>query len=533
MNKDFEQIEARIDKLLDEDANIEILLKQVSKLNLATDKEQLLKKISEKTKFTIGALKTDLKRIEALNKLNIEKPQKSDSNQEEFTEKEKEQAIKLLYSPNILEQMVDITERAGYVGEILNKIILILACISRLFNKAISIIIKAPSSAGKSALVALILQFVPKEYVLVTSMLTPKGLFHYLGNLSHKVLYVHEYEGSRGADFPLRISLSESELVWMGTIKDEKTGNFNTETKTVPAEGLVLIQTTTSTSIHPENETRCFTLVMDDSKEQTRKVLDIQAETAEGVIGNIDEMEKEFRTWRCALTVLEPFEVTIPFASKLAKVIPIEDIRARRDFPRVLLLIKAHALLYQKQRKQINNKIVAQGSDLYAVAPLIAEVFKPSLGELSKNEIKILEIIKDSFDLSAEKEYSLKELHEKVKNMVSYSTLKNYLHTYLKNGLMEWNRKSGAGSCYKLSRLANNPLFDTNLLESLKNLASELAKDEQADFSQLANCDQEEHEIEIGKNRLALAKAGLANSCDNYCHDNSTLCHEIECWSIG
>ena len=59
--------------------------------------------------------------------------------------------------------------------------------------------------------------------------------------------------------------------------------------------------------------------------------------------------------------------VTIPFAPRLAELVPPVAVRLRRDFATVLNLIKAHAVLHQRTRERdAAGRIVATLAD-YAV----------------------------------------------------------------------------------------------------------------------------------------------------------------------
>ena len=64
--------------------------------------------------------------------------------------------------------------------------------------------------------------------------------------------------------------------------------------------------------------------------------------------------------------------VTIPFAKKLAALVPEIAVRLRRDFHHVLTLIKAHAVLHQASRATDDNgRIVATVGDYAAIYDLV------------------------------------------------------------------------------------------------------------------------------------------------------------------
>jgi hypothetical protein len=52
------------------------------------------------------------------------------------------------------------------------------------------------------------------------------------------------------------------------------------------------------------------------------------------------DVDAELGLWREALDLLEPHDVAIPFARELAEAFPTREVRTRRDFDRVLSLVR-------------------------------------------------------------------------------------------------------------------------------------------------------------------------------------------------
>jgi hypothetical protein len=132
-----------------------------------------------------------------------------------------------------------------------------------------------------------------------------------------------------------------------------------------------LITTTTAAGLHPENETRLLSLTITDTPEQTRAVMLAQA----------DEDERntvDYEPWHAHQRWLALGErrVVVPLAKALVLEIPAVAVRLRRDFPMLLSLIKAHALLHRELRaRDERGRIVASIADYAAVRELISDVF--------------------------------------------------------------------------------------------------------------------------------------------------------------
>ena len=90
-------------------------------------------------------------------------------------------------------------------------------------------------------------------------------------------------------------------------------------------------------------------------QEQTAAVFKALAQ--EGTRADLD-----LSRWHALQTWLStgPTQVTIPYAEKLADLVPPIAVRLRRDFKTVLMLIQAHALLHQASRhKDEQDRIIA------------------------------------------------------------------------------------------------------------------------------------------------------------------------------
>jgi len=269
------------------------------------------------------------------------------------------------------------------------------------------------------------------------------------------------------------------------------TGDFNSIEKEVPAEGLVYIETTTEEKIEPQNANRTFEFFTDNSPEQTREVLRSQAYVYKR---NEKDLEKKYRIWTCVQELIEQYPVIIPFAEQLAEDFPIDKVRARRDFPRLLGLTEASALLHQKNReiKEHNGekKIIATEQDLEIALEIVNPILTQTYKDLSPKEEALANIIKseygfgyianldEKYDID-ENTFSPKDLHSKILELIksknkeardfkAYSTLRDYIYKIVGKGLLEWNNKKGNQSKYALINDIPNISFHISLSQSAK-----------------------------------------------------------------
>jgi hypothetical protein len=140
--------------------------------------------------------------------------------------------------------------------------------------------------------------------------------------------------------------------------------------RVIEKEGPTGLLTTTTGSLHPENETRMLSLTVSDTPEQTRHILVSQARGR-------NRNPSNYATWHelDAFIVSNKSDVFIPYAEKLAHLIPTVAIRLRRDFATILVLIRVHARLHQQARaKDEMGQVIAELADYCAIRPLVADI---------------------------------------------------------------------------------------------------------------------------------------------------------------
>jgi hypothetical protein len=221
--------------------------------------------------------------------------------------------------------------------------LLFLALVSRHLRRPVSVLVKGPSSAGKSHITEQTLRFFPESAYFVLSGMSERLLAYIDEPLAHRHLVVYEHAGlsSDYASYLLRSLLSEGRISYMTV---EKTGR-GMQPRHFKVEGPTgFITTTTALNLHPENETRCLSITINDSPAQTKSVLMRIAARC--------EESPDYTRWHALASWLEHAEhrVSIPYAIALAERIPPVATRLRRDFTTVLTLIEAHAVLHQASR---------------------------------------------------------------------------------------------------------------------------------------------------------------------------------------
>ena len=312
-------------------------------------------------------------------------------------EDDKAAALALLKSPELLDRVLRDLHTCGVIGEDTNKLTAYLACVSRKLQKPLAIIIQSSSAAGKSSLMDAVLSLMPDEERVQYSAMTGQSLF-YMGetNLKHKILAIAEEEGAARAAYALKLLQSDGGLTMASTGKDPVTGNLVTQEYRV--EGPVMIAlTTTAIEIDEELLNRCVVMTVNESREQTRAIhqLQRQRQTLDGLLQETERQEL-VQLHRNAQRLLRPLAVVNPYAEQLTFL--DSQTRTRRDHMKYLTLIQSIALLHQYQRpiKTVNHKgkpleyIEVTLADIALANRLAHEVLGRTLDELPPQTRRLL-----------------------------------------------------------------------------------------------------------------------------------------------
>jgi hypothetical protein len=280
-----------------------------------------------------------------------------------------ERCKSLALASDILGEFAKDLEARGLVGETRAAKLLYLCITSRLLERPTSAAVKGPSSAGKSHLVEQVLEFFPTSTYYALSAMSEKALAYSEEPLAHRFLVLYEAAGMNGdfASYLIRSLLSEGRVRYETVEKTHE----GLRPRLIEREGPTgLLVTTTAVKLHPENETRLLEIPVDDTPEQTSRVLVALAEEGTGAVVNIDCWHA-LQDW----LGLGPSRVSIPYAKRLAELIPPLAVRLRRDFAAILNLVRAHALLHQANRERDSEEHIVATLDDYAVVKgLVADL---------------------------------------------------------------------------------------------------------------------------------------------------------------
>ena len=309
-------------------------------------------------------------------------------------------AMEIATQPRILDAFAAALRASGVAGEERTGKLLYLLLTTRFLDTPVSGIVKGPSSSGKSRLVAQTLKFFPEAAYYEWTSMSQRALAYDDEPISHRFIVFYEATPLKDTDaaYLHRSLLSEGRVKHM-TVEKE---NGRQRIRKIEREGPTgLISTTTEISLDPELETRCLSIPIDDSPSQTRRVLLATAWGNESK-GWLSQHQPwiEFQEWLAAAE----HRVQIPFADALAAAIDPRAIRIRRDFGKLLSLIKAHAILHQRNRERDRDgQILATLDDYEMVRGLVSDLMTEAAGAtVSPTVAETVRALQQALSLSME-----------------------------------------------------------------------------------------------------------------------------------
>jgi hypothetical protein len=270
-------------------------------------------------------------------------------------------AKQLLTSPDLLNLLIaEVQKRV--TGET-NTIKVLITCISgRLVIESdplsYNVAATSCSGSGKDKVIKDVVPLVPEKFLIRAKSLTPK-VFRYFhtayrvvgsskkwkGDLNFswdgKVFYCEDISDGTVNDEVFKVMLS-SDAPFAYAVERQKTIQIR-----VTGKPVVLV-TTASANLNEENLRRFLPLSLDESEEQTRRVID---HTSKQSLKDEKALQPSPEIIE-AMKLLNRVRVHIPFVRKAGRYFPTGHVISRSAYCRFLDLIKASAALHQYQRER-------------------------------------------------------------------------------------------------------------------------------------------------------------------------------------
>ncbi|RVU90827.1 hypothetical protein EH230_07930 [Flavobacterium columnare] len=345
-------------------------------LNLYNDDqvEKVIRKVAEKLELGTRIINEGVQKLilQLENyRLNATKKEKAIARYplRNLTEKEIAEATQWLKDPNLKEKLIKILEETGLVGEGKNALFLYLILLSHKMKKTLHAVVQGTSGSGKSHLVSGVADCMyDQNKIKRFTRVTDKSFYNYGEyDLQNTGIILEDYDGlSEEAELAWRELQSNQKLSSSVSQKNEQTGDIKTGEKYVfdPIASLVA---TTKFRMYEDNESRVFIIAIDESEEQTERVLDYMTKKASGEI--TEEMEnKNKQLLQNICYLLEPYNVKNQYRLELP-----QNVKHRRRLTQILhdFIAQVTILNQYRREKDQNDFLVTKIEDLEIAVDLM------------------------------------------------------------------------------------------------------------------------------------------------------------------
>lgn len=291
--------------------------------------------------------------------------------------------IEFLRKPDLIQQIDQLIEQAGVVGEESTRKLLFIISSTYKMGYPLHALVQGSSGSGKSHLINIIGQCLPPEDVLSMTRVTSKSFYHYgKDELVDKLLLIQDYDGlDEEAQYAFRELQSAGSVSSSTTYKD-RNGNIMSMVKTVRSHFASLLATTKA-EVYCDNMSRSVILGIDESEEQTTRIIDYQNKKLAGIIDGRDEHQAKVFLQNC-MRCIKPHEVVNHYADKVR--LPLEAKMLRRLNNHYQAFVKQITILHQYQRqKDDQGRLIAEPQDLQMACDILFDAIMLKVDDLDSS----------------------------------------------------------------------------------------------------------------------------------------------------
>ena len=380
--------------------------------------ESVATKAAEHLKLDEEGIKRDLMNLAQL----LEKHRKKTVIKKNGYRKEKvkipqatiNQCLDFLKAPDLIKRLNELIGKCGITGEENNRIFLFGIALSYKMPDTLHALIQGSSGSGKSRLLKIICLLMAPEDVICFTRVTESSFYNYPENfLVHKLIGLEDMDGLKEeAQLAIRELISNEKLVSSTSTKTES-GEIVAMAKTVRGP-IASIACTTRGEVYEDNMSRVFLIAVDESREQTMRIVEYQQAIAAGIIKKKDE-KKTIDFIQNVVRLIEPYEVINPYARKIK--LPDSAHKIRRLNELYLSFVKQITLIHQYQReKDKQGRLITTVEDLRIANAIMFESIVLKVDELDGSLRQFFEKLKTYVKKSGKDDFILREIRTKSKD---------------------------------------------------------------------------------------------------------------------
>lgn len=379
--------------------------------------------------------------------------------------------IEFLKEKQLIKRINELIGKAGIVGEETNRILLFVIASSYKMNDTLHGLIQGSSGSGKTRLLKVISYLIPDEEVKRYTRVTDNSFYNqdeYL--FVNKLLCFEDLDGLKeDAQLAVRELQSNEILITSTSIKDSN-GSIRGGERTVRGP-IASLSCTTKGEIYEDNISRSFLIAVDESKEQTQRIIQYQNEVSAGLIDRTEQKRVSEFLQNC-MRLLKPYEVINPYANKIK--LPEEVHKIRRLNELYQSFVKQVTLLNQYQRKQDKQgRLITEKEDLQTACDILFESILLKVDELDGSLRQFFEKLK-SFVEKKGREYEFNRFEVREATGVSKTQQHYYIQKLVELEYLKQSGFANRGFKYKIAYWDNIAAVRARIKDNLNNQLNEL-----------------------------------------------------------
>jgi energy-coupling factor transporter ATP-binding protein EcfA2 len=358
--------------------------------------EKSCKTVAEKLGLSRDLIEQDLERLTNLLEFYKDKQlhQKQGENQKKVSvpTATATKCITFLKRENLIEEFNKLIGKAGITGEQVNRILLFVIASSYKMPDTLHALIQGSSGSGKTRLLRIISDMMPSEDVKKYTRVTDNSFYNqdeYF--FVNKLVCFEDMDGLKeDAQLAVR-ELQSNEILRTSTSLKDKNGSITGGERIVRGP-IASMSCTTNGEMYEDNVSRSFLIAVDESAEQTIKIINYQNQRAAGGINKEDEKRILNFVQNC-MRLLQPYEVINLYATKIK--LPDEAHKIRRLNELYQSFVRQITLLNQYQRKRDRQgRLLSQKEDLQTACDILFESILLKVDELDGSLRQFFERLK-------------------------------------------------------------------------------------------------------------------------------------------
>ncbi len=310
-----------------------------------------------------------------------------------ISNEQKQICLDFLKQPDLIQRIDQMIDTAGVVGEERTRKLLFIIASTYKMSDPLHALVQGSSGSGKSHLINTIGSCLPPEDVMSMTRVTSKSFYHYnKDELVDKLMLIQDFDGlDEEAQYAFRELQSAGNISSSTTYKD-RSGNIISTVKVVRSHFASLLATTKA-EIYYDNMSRSLIIGVDESDEQTQKIIDHQNKRLAGLI-DIREERKAKEFLQNCMRCIKPLEVVNRYADKIT--LPLKAKMLRRLNNHYQGFVKQVTILHQHQRqKDEQGRLIAEPEDLKLACDILFDAIMLKVDDLDSSLRQFFDRMKD------------------------------------------------------------------------------------------------------------------------------------------